>query len=247
MRQELKRIGLTEGESKVYLALLKLGSSTVGPIVKESKLAYSKIYEVLDRLIRKGIVSYTIKEKTKYFQAVEPTRLLDFLNKKENEIKQNKETLKNILPELQKVKNQKVLQESEIYTGLKGIKTAYEILTKDSSKKEPLLYFYVYDEKHVKTLDLFYNQLFHLFKKLKLNLKGISTREFKESRHFKKPPKFVDLKFIDFPLPSTLDIYGDKILQTIWGEKPMAILINSKEVADNYRKYFDNVWKLAKK
>jgi len=43
---------------------LKLGSSTVGPIVKGSKVSYSKIYEVLGRLLEKGIISYNIKEKT---------------------------------------------------------------------------------------------------------------------------------------------------------------------------------------
>jgi sugar-specific transcriptional regulator TrmB len=66
---ELTKLGLTEGEAKVYLALLKLGSSTVGPIVKKSKVAYSNIYEVLERLISKGLVSFIKKEKTKYFQA----------------------------------------------------------------------------------------------------------------------------------------------------------------------------------
>ena len=38
---ELLKIGLTEGEAKVYLALSELGSSTVGPIVKKTKVANS--------------------------------------------------------------------------------------------------------------------------------------------------------------------------------------------------------------
>ena len=72
---DLLKIGLTEGETKVYLALSKLGSSTVGPIVKESKVAYSNIYDILNRLIEKGIVSFIIKQKTKYFQAASPSNL----------------------------------------------------------------------------------------------------------------------------------------------------------------------------
>ena len=50
MKDELKKLGLTEGEASVYLALLKLNSSTVGAIVKDSGVSYSKIYEVLGRL-----------------------------------------------------------------------------------------------------------------------------------------------------------------------------------------------------
>ena len=61
---ELLKVGLTDGESKVYLALSQLGSSTVGPIVKKSGIAYSNIYDVLDRLTKKGIVSFVIKSKT---------------------------------------------------------------------------------------------------------------------------------------------------------------------------------------
>ena len=65
--QLLRKVGLTDGESKVYLALLELGSSTTGPIVKEADIAKSIVYQILDRLIQKGLVSYIVKEKTKYF------------------------------------------------------------------------------------------------------------------------------------------------------------------------------------
>ena len=44
---ELLKVGLTDGETKVYLALSEIGSSTVGPIVKKSGIAYSNIYDVL--------------------------------------------------------------------------------------------------------------------------------------------------------------------------------------------------------
>ena len=61
----LENIGLTDGEIKVYLALIKLGSSTSGPITDKSGVSRSKIYNILERLIQKGLVSYTIKEKTR--------------------------------------------------------------------------------------------------------------------------------------------------------------------------------------
>ena len=60
--EELKKIGLTNGEARVYSSLLNLESSTVGPITKKSGVAYSKIYEVLQRLIEKGMVSFIIKD-----------------------------------------------------------------------------------------------------------------------------------------------------------------------------------------
>jgi len=45
----LMNIGLTKGEAKVYSALNKIGQSTIGPIIDESGISRSKIYDVLDR------------------------------------------------------------------------------------------------------------------------------------------------------------------------------------------------------
>ena len=71
----LEEIGLTRGEIKVYLTLLKIGETTTGKIISEAKISSGKIYEILDKLIQKGLVSYTIKEKTRYFNAASPNRI----------------------------------------------------------------------------------------------------------------------------------------------------------------------------
>jgi sugar-specific transcriptional regulator TrmB len=60
MIQELTQLGLTDGEARVYLSLLKIGLSKVGPIVRDSHVSYSKIYDVLERLGMKGLVSHVI-------------------------------------------------------------------------------------------------------------------------------------------------------------------------------------------
>jgi sugar-specific transcriptional regulator TrmB len=52
----LKRLGLTEYESRAYLSLAKLGPSTVKEIVLDSKLPRNKAYEVLQRLEEKNKV-----------------------------------------------------------------------------------------------------------------------------------------------------------------------------------------------
>jgi len=247
MKNELKKMGLTEGEASVYLALLKLGSSTVGPIVKESGISYSKIYEVLGRLLEKGLVSFILRDKTKYFQSVEPNRLLEFLKQKEEEIKNNEEVLKNILPDLEGMSKNKGNQTAEIFIGLKGLKTAYELLLKGYSKNTSLCYLYVHDEKYAEEADSFYEKEFNYFKELGIKLQGISNRDLKGSKSFKKPPKFVDLRFVDFPLPTTMDIYQDKVLLVTWRDKPFAYLITSKEISENFMNYFNILWKIAKK
>jgi sugar-specific transcriptional regulator TrmB len=124
---QLEQIGLTKGEIAVYFSLLELGSSTVGPIVDKSKLSSSKIYDVLERLIGKGLVSYVVRENKKYFEAASPNRILDYLKEKEESIRLQQKDIENIMPELLlKQKMAKKTQEVTIYEGIKGIKTARE-------------------------------------------------------------------------------------------------------------------------
>ncbi|MBR9692236.1 TrmB family transcriptional regulator [Candidatus Woesearchaeota archaeon] len=237
---DLLKIGLTEGESKVYLALTELGSSTVGPIVKKAKVAYSNVYDILQRLMEKGIVSYIIKGKTKYFQAASPSNLVDYLEKKEKEIASQKESLRNVLPALKKLQGLKEETKAEIFTGFKGLKTAYEKLLAGGGE---LLFFYIHEEQYAKKSDLFYFSIKDLLKKKKI--RGISNEKGRKSEVTKKMA-FLNCKFAKFPIPGNMEVCGDKLMLVAW-EKPLtATLIYSKSIADNFRRYFNSVWKIAK-
>ena len=59
--QYLERIGLTRNESIIYTSMLKTGTSTTGKILNASGINSGKIYEILEGLKNKGLVSGTIK------------------------------------------------------------------------------------------------------------------------------------------------------------------------------------------
>ncbi|MBU2616228.1 MAG: hypothetical protein KKC19_03935 [Nanoarchaeota archaeon] len=231
----LIKLGLTDGESKVYLALLKTGSSTVGPIVKEAHVAYSNIYEILDRLLDKGLISYIIKEKTKHFQAVSPSGLKEYLKIKEGKIQEEKIELERLIPELENLQNRQNRQEAEIFTGLKGIKTAYYKMLDKGSKKETWFFFYT-DEGQI--TDDFYGDMYPVFKKIPS--KGIANKAYRKSDFIKKT-KF-NVKYVGFPLPGTIDIYKDKVMLISWKPIPTAILIISEEISNKFKEYFNSIW-----
>jgi len=237
-KQSLTNLGLTDGEAKVYLSLLKLGSVTVGQIVKNAKVAYSNIYEILERLLGKGLVSFIIKEKTKYFQAVSPSRLNEFLEKRENDIKEQKANLNKILPELEKLQNQATRQEAEIFTGIKGIKTAYERLLKEAEEtRAEWLFFFA--ESESEQADEFYFSSYPRFKHI--SAKGIATKDYKKSKFIKQ--SHFKMEYVDFPVPGNIDILNDKLLFITWSKNPLAILIQSEDMAKNFKEYFNSVWK----
>lgn len=78
----LIKLGLKNGEARVYLTMMQIGPSKVGKTVELSRVSSSKIYGVLDRLILNGLASYSIQNNIKYFQSLEPAILNDYVEKK---------------------------------------------------------------------------------------------------------------------------------------------------------------------
>ena len=75
----LEKLGLTKAEILVFSTLVQGGSSGIGNVIKKSQLHRGTVYNTLQRLIQKGLVSYVIKSNKKYFSASEPDFLKEFL------------------------------------------------------------------------------------------------------------------------------------------------------------------------
>jgi len=79
-RRALQDLGLTEYETRAYVALLQRGSMTASKISEMAPVPYSKIYEVLGSLERKGWIEIESGRPSKYYprsplDALEATRL----------------------------------------------------------------------------------------------------------------------------------------------------------------------------
>ena len=92
-QKHLESTGLTAAESKVYLMLLEQGASLAGVISRNTGIHRRSVYDAIERLVQKGLVSYIKQNNRKYFQAASPERFLEILKEKE-------ENIKSVLPEL---------------------------------------------------------------------------------------------------------------------------------------------------
>ena len=63
--QELKQAGLTDNESKVYLALIDLGPSLAGQIARKTGMHRRTVYDTIEMLIQKGLIGYIKKNNRK--------------------------------------------------------------------------------------------------------------------------------------------------------------------------------------
>jgi sugar-specific transcriptional regulator TrmB len=126
-KEVLRNIGLTDSEIRVYFALLELGSTTKGPIVEKSGVASSKVYELLEKLSKKGLVSIVVRAGIKYFESANPTRLLDYVKEKESLLKKQEQELQELIPQLMLRRSLKgVGSETQVFKGMKGAKTSFD-------------------------------------------------------------------------------------------------------------------------
>lgn len=228
----LKQAGLTENESKVYLALIDLGPSLAGQISRKTGMHRRTVYDTTEMLIKKGLVGYILQNNRRLFQASNPQRILDILQEKQN-------TLSPFVEELsQKFTKTKEKEETNFYKGKEGLKNIFEdqlnskeILILGASPKayEVLKYYFKWYDKKRKS-------------------KKIKARIIASDKKLKRIPlseiKYLPQKYAN---PVSVNIYGDKTAIILWASNPLAITIKNKEITEGYKNYFELMWQIAKK
>lgn len=246
----LEEIGLTKTESKIYLTLLKLGQTTTTEIIKDSEIHASKVYEFLDRLIKKGLVSYVIKSNKKYFIASPPESLKEIIKEQKEKLGQQEEKLNNLIPELKKIiveGEDKIV--AEIYEGFSGLKTIYEKILLTLKKGETQYIIGVPKIANDKLEGFVLN--WHK-KRIKKGIKckyiyDSDAKVYGEIR--KKMPdtlvKYLPNKIIS---PMWIEIFSDYVaIGHIKEYNVVLFLIHDKEIAKGYLDYFKLIWDISVK
>ena len=101
----IEDLGLSNKEAKVYVASLMLGASPVQQIADQAGIKRVTAYVILESLASLGLVSQSTKGKKTYFNAEEPANLRRLLEKREQEVKEQKTSFEQVLPELKGLKS----------------------------------------------------------------------------------------------------------------------------------------------
>ncbi len=244
----LQEVGLTKNEIKVYLALLDLGESKTGEILHKSGLNSGKIYEILDSLKRRGLVSVVIRNNVQYFSPAEPQRLFDYLEEERTKLKEKQEDFRKIIPDImKKINSRKQDAKVEVYYGFQGMKTAYskEI---PRYKKGAISYIFgvtAYKNYEKKVNDFFSNSIMPKREAAKVEARRIFSEDSRnEKGYYQKGAK---TKYLPYSSPVSINVMGDLITIGIITEEPLVISIESAEVAKSFIQQFDFLWEIAKK
>lgn len=242
--KDLEKFGLNKNEAKVYYSLLKLGSASAAEIVKQLGIHRNIVYDNLEKLIEKGLVSYVIQATKKIFTAQEPNVILEFLNKKKEKIDEEISIAKEIIPKIKNLKIKNFVgQESQIFRGINGIKKVlFEIL---ESKENWVMGM---TNKSTEMLgETFWGNYNARIKDKKIKERFLLNSDFKEIYSFRKN-KNIQIKILPKELNQITEIilFEGKIAIFVYSENPLVFLIKDQNLYDTYEKQFEFLWKKSK-
>ncbi len=246
--KDLEKIGLTENEAKVYLALLKLGQTTAGPIVDEAYVTRSKIYDLLERLKQKGLVSHITKNATKYFSAADPKSLLNYIEQKEHDLQEEKDTIKQIIPQLileqTLAKSKKI---AEVFIGMRGMENAFNILALEFNPHDIYYAFGAGKGESIVQIQTFFSRLHQKRVEKKVKSKIIFNLSSRGAFASQEKSKLVEARYLLHSTPAAINIYQDYVIIAILNKEPITFLLRNREAAESFKEYFNVMWEMGKK
>ena len=241
---ELEKVGLNKNEAIVYIELMKLGSASAGTLIKNTEFHRNIVYDNLEKLIDKGLISYILEGKLKIFQMNSPEMLSSYLEKQQKSLDEKKLIANEIQKEAeQQFKSRQNRQESMIYRGIKGVKLVMNDVLETKKK------FISFGGPKISN-DIMKKHFWKNFTLKQIEAKISSRLLFNSSlREWGKEVshRFNKIRYLSNiiePLTQTI-VFGNKTAIIVWKEKPIVTLIIDESVAKSYSEFFQILWKTA--
>lgn len=237
IERELRELGFTDNEIKVYLTLFRIGRAKAGRIAKECALERTSVYNALKRLLEKGVIAYIIEGKTKVFSPGPPEKIVDMLKEKE-------EVATTLIPQLKTL--QKFEREKENilkFRGYSGVKTVLNDVLKSCEEGDE--YLMMGSEGQLSERMPEFAKIF-VARKDKKKLKARIL--IRSARRSKPKSKYTTVRYVpqEVVSPANVDIYKNKVALVLWSEVPEAVIIDNSDLAATFKSYFEFMWKNAK-
>jgi sugar-specific transcriptional regulator TrmB len=244
MDNELRQLGLTPNEIKIYNTLLEIGENTVGPIIKKLSMHRQVAYDALEGLENKKMAVSTTKNNRAYYRVADPKNILDNIHQQEF-------IAKSLVHEInQKLAGQKKGQEIRVY---EGEKTFRELTMRNDDLQPKNSEYLVVTGAAKRFTDI-------------MNISGVFQRsnKIRQKKNIKTKTVFSNLdrkevqnvgrtnseyRFLEegYHSPTAFAIWHDSINLISYGEEVFCIEIKNKDFCQAYRNYFNLLWKIAKK
>lgn len=252
MEQELLKLGLTLNQSKVYLTLLELGQTTVGPIIRRTNMPRQTVYNTLHELESKNLIFSAIKSNRTNWQAKEPQQILENLNIQ-------KRLAEKILPDLLSKRDlAEHSAEIRVYEGIDGFATMHLVNLENQNRNTEVNIIGAAGQKWIDLAEQgkFFNKYENLRLEKNINHKIIAyenqraeVKNFMDEFYLEQlPSKRKKFRFLpeEFYSPVGIQIWQDRIELIIYSDYPIIFEIRSMQIVKSFGKHFNFLWKFAK-
>ncbi|MDP2749722.1 MAG: helix-turn-helix domain-containing protein [Nanoarchaeota archaeon] len=246
--ERLKEIGLSEGQIRVYSAILELGIATLNKIHEKTGIERRNIYDILNKLIEKGFVSYILEKGKHTYQCTHPNKILEEVENKEKALRE----LKEKFPQIKGLfETSKPAIRAEVYRGDEAMKSLLnEILEckesywlggnnfnqRESISPTMVIWFGHWMKRRAEKKHMMYD----IIERSPTVLEGIDPNNIE-----KQKKDYMKICWMPEGMhkPMVIIIFGNKVAQVLWAKQSFAFVIESKEIRDSYMKYFNYFWK----
>lgn len=242
LQQLLESSGLTAKESEVYLVLLKLGESPIADILGVTKAHPQIIYRAIDGLIEKQLVTVQHRRHRKYVRAEDP-RVLE---------KRERERLKEVQQAIPDLLALQQTSPDAVIRVLKGNEAIRTVRSQGIDRLRTGDTHYIMGASGTRFYEIMSVEQYAEIERKRIK-KGIHKKllSFESQRDLIGDKeiwtKLAEFRYLpeQFSVPSSTNIFGNMVAILIWSAEPIAITIESAEVAESYRSYFASLWKIA--
>src|SRR3989344_5172459 len=242
MINQLKNLGLSENEAKVYSAMLELGPATVLEISAKAGVNRPTAYVQIESLKKMGLVSTQMKGKKHIFIAESPEQLEFMIDRQKSELEQKKDELQKLLPDLTamfNVSDQK--PQVRFFEGVEGLMKIQDEFLKNKSKEsismssldDVMNVFPAHPQKYTPR---------RVQRGIKSRLIYTSSR----GAFLKSDPALLgEVRFISpekMPFNLDMSIYDDVVAIANLRGTVSGVIIKNQNIADSFRNLLNFIW-----
>jgi HTH-type transcriptional regulator, sugar sensing transcriptional regulator len=247
LEQELQKIGLSDKEARVYLSSLQLGKSPVQEIAQQSGVNRGTAYNIIESLMKKGLMSSFEQGKKTFFTAESPERLSSLIKIQEEELKLKEKEFSKYLPELRSMYGSADNKPKvKYYEGLEGLNAIKEEYLKTKSRM-------IYNLTNLDTLNRIFPKHFDDYtpRRIKNKIKSqflyiTSDSSIHISSDDKKLREAKKMSYKELEFSSDITIFDNKVSLVSLDKEIAGIIIENEDIANSVRAIFSYLWKKAK-
>lgn len=248
MSEQLRGLGLSANEIKVYTVLARTASMPVGQLAIHTGLYRTNLYDLLEKLRTRGLVTSFVQNKVRYYSITEPRNLLSLLEHQKEEMRLLESSVRDYIKTLKPAPMTAHAKKLFIYQDREGLQYFYERLMDMAKSRDEVLVI----GSSATILDAFNYYILNLSKRIKeinVHVRMIANRDLIRNVIMQRIVQLVAMDLRLLPRghvsPVAVFIFKSNVGFCNFMENPFVIIVDDPILSKAYKKHFDELWTIA--